>query len=63
MDNYHKEFTTTLSYRLPITLSDAILGTSLNVKTLFNEPETIVIKPGTYHKDQIVLTGKGMIII
>ncbi len=49
-----------LYYELPITFSDAALGTSVEVPSIDGGKTKIKIPPGTQHGKQLRLRGKGM---
>lgn len=44
----------------PLNLSDALLGTYIQVTTINGDEETIAIERGAMHKDIIKLPGKGL---
>lgn len=45
---------------LPVSLSDALLGIEVEVKTLYGESQYVQIESGTTHKQIITLPGKGI---
>ena len=52
-----------LYYELPISFSDATLGTSVEVPSIDGGKSKIKIPPGTQHGKQFRLKGKGMPVL
>ncbi len=61
--NIFKRSEENLYYELPITFSDAALGTSVEVPCIDGGKSKIKIPPGTQHGKQFRLRGKGMPIL
>jgi len=49
-----------ISINVPITLSKAMLGGSIEIPTIYEKKEKIDIKPGTKHNDQLIIEGLGL---
>jgi len=49
-----------VSFEVPITISQAILGTTITVPTLHGAGTTLTVPPGTQPGEQMVLKGKGL---
>ena len=61
--NIFKRSEENLYYELPITFSDAALGTTVEVPSIDGGRSKIKIPPGTQHGKQLRLKGKGMPIL
>jgi molecular chaperone DnaJ len=61
-DGYFKRIGFDLVVELPVPLIDAILGGSLEVRTL-DGPVTLKVPPGSQPNSQLVLRGKGVRMI
>ncbi len=61
--NIFKRSEENLYYELPISFSDAALGTTVEVPSIDGGRSKIKIPPGTQHGKQLRLKGKGMPII
>jgi molecular chaperone DnaJ len=61
--NIFKRSEENLYYELPITFSDAALGTNVEVPSIDGGKSKIKIPPGTQHGKQFRLKGKGMPVL
>jgi molecular chaperone DnaJ len=61
--NIFKRSEENLYYELPITFSDASLGTTVEVPSIDGGKSKIKIPPGTQHGKQLRLKGKGMPVL
>ena len=57
---YFKDQRNTYFFELPITFTDAALGTSVEVPSIDGGKAKVKIPPGTQHGKQLRLKGKGM---